>query len=98
MSGCWASRDDIFRDGWLSVAERTRSCRARAGSRPRSQHGDLGILLGRAVAVLDQPADVAQAPQRPPRANEVAVDACAVAGGDVVEVLRVPEREGGEVE
>ena len=48
--------------------------------------------------MLDQPADVQQASQRPPRADEVAVDVGAVAGDDVAEVLRVSEREGGEVE
>src|SRR4051794_567446 len=69
-----------------------------AASQPRSQHGDLGIPLGRAVAVLDQPAHVGQAAQRPPRADEVEVDDGAVAGDDVAEVFRVPEREGGEVE
>lgn len=47
------------------------SRRARAASRPGSQHGDLRELLGRAVAVLGQPADVSQASQRPPRADEV---------------------------
>ena len=39
-----------------------------AASHLGSQHGDLGILLGRAVAVLDQPADPKQASQRPPGA------------------------------
>src|SRR4051812_28036010 len=33
---------------------RHRTRRARAASRPRSQHGNLGHLLGRAEAVLDQ--------------------------------------------
>ena len=36
---------------------------ARASSRPGSQHGDLGELLRRAIAGLDQPADVTQASQ-----------------------------------
>ena len=39
-----------------------------------------------------------QASQRPPRADQVAVDVGAVAGDDVVKVLLVSEREGGEVE
>ena len=69
---------------------------ARAGSRS-PEHGDFGIVLGRAVAVLDQPANVAQGSQRPPRADEVAVDVGAVAGDDVLKVLRVFEREAGEV-
>ena len=76
----------------------TRSRLVRAASWSGSQHGDLGHLLERAEAVLDQPADVTQASQRPPRADEVAVEVGAVAGDDVVEVLRVSEREGGEVE
>src|SRR5215831_3622146 len=63
-----------------------------------SQHGDLGELLGRAVAVLGQPADVGQASPRPPCADEVAVDVGAVAGDDVGKVLLVPEREDGDVE
>ena len=67
-------------------------------SQPRSQHSDLGILVGRPVAMLDQPADVTQASQRPPRADEAQVDIAAVAGDDVAEVFRVSEREGGEVE
>src|SRR6266571_6786790 len=68
--------------GWPGDRGRTgtRSRRARAASRPGSQHGDLGELLGRAVAVLGQPADVSQASQRPPCADEVAVDVGAVAG------------------
>src|SRR5262252_8887051 len=77
---------------------RSHGCRARVPLQPRSQHGDLGILLGRAVAVLDQPPDVTQASQRPPRADEFAVDVGAVAGYDVAEMLRVSERKGGEVE
>src|SRR5258706_9859589 len=56
------------------------------------------MLLGRAEAVLNQPADVGQASQRPPRADEVAVDVGAVAGDDIAKVLRVSEREGGEIE
>ena len=75
----------------------TRSRRARAASQPGSQHGDLGELLRRAVAVLGQPADVGQASQRPPCVDEVAVDVGAVAGDDVAEVLLVSEREDGEV-
>src|SRR5215471_21286952 len=63
-----------------------------------SQHGDFGELLGRAVAVLGQPTDVSQASQRPPCANEVAVDVGAVAGDDVAEMLLVSEREDGDVE
>lgn len=82
----------------MSAQRCTPSRRARAASRCRSQHGDFGHLLGWAEAVLDQPADVKQASQRPPRANEVAIDVGAVAGDDVVKVLHVPEREGGEVE
>src|SRR5215467_15742508 len=78
----------------------SRSCQLSHGaaSQPGSQHGDLGILLGRAVAVLDQPADPKQASQRPPGADEVEVDVGAVAGDDVAKVLLVSEREGGEVE
>ncbi len=38
-----------------------------------------------------------QASQRPPRVDHVEVDVGAVAGDDVVEVLLVSEREGGEV-
>src|SRR5215469_10634272 len=49
-------------------------------------------------AVLDQPPDVTQASQRPPRADEFAVDVGAVAGYDVAEMLRVSERKGGKVE
>src|SRR5439155_1884871 len=66
-------------------------------SPPRSQHGDLGELLRRAVAVLGQPPDRDQASKRPPCANHVEVDVGAVAGDDVVEVFLVCEREGGEV-
>src|SRR2546430_9105223 len=76
----------------------TRSRRARAALQPGSQHGDLGELVRRAVAVLGQPADVSQASQRPPCVDEVAVDVGAVAGDDVAKVLLVSEREGGEVE
>src|SRR6185437_7093847 len=72
-----------------------RSRRARAASQPGSQHGDLGELVRRAVAVLGQPADVSQASQRPPCVDEVAVDVGAVAGEDVAEVLLVSEREDG---
>jgi DNA-directed RNA polymerase specialized sigma24 family protein len=54
------------------------------------QQGDLGILLGRTVAVLDQPAGRQQATQRPPPADHVEVDVGAVAGDDVAEVLGVP--------
>jgi RNA polymerase sigma-70 factor (ECF subfamily) len=61
------------------------------------QQGDLGILLGRTVAVLDQPAGRQQATQRPPPADHVEVDVGAVAGDDVAEVLGVPHREDGEV-
>ncbi len=64
----------------------------------RSQDGDFGHLLERAEAVLNQPADVKQATQRPPGTDEVTVDIGAVAGDDVVKVLRVSEREGCEVE
>src|ERR1700733_2642446 len=64
---------------------------------PGSQHGDLGELVRRAVAVLGQPADVSQASQRPPCVDEVAVDVGAVAGDDLVKVLLVSERESGEV-
>ncbi len=39
-----------------------------------------------------------QASQRPPGADEVAVDVGAVAGDDVAKVLLVSEREAGEVE
>ncbi len=72
----------------------TRCRRARAASRPGSQHGDLGELLGRAVAVLGQPADVSEASQRPPCADEVAVDVGAVAGDDVAKVLGVSRCDG----
>src|SRR6185437_3954209 len=72
-------------------------CRA-VGLRPGSQYGDLGELLGRAVAVLGKPADVSQASQRPPCADEVAVDVGAVADDDVAKVLLVSEREDSEVE
>jgi len=48
--------------------------------------------------VLDQPADVQQASQRPPCADEVAIDIGAVARDDDVEVFLVCEREGGEVD
>jgi len=41
---------------------------------------------------------VGPASQRPPRADEVAVDVGAVAGDDVAKVLLVSEREGGEVQ
>src|SRR5436190_12307466 len=67
-------------------------------SKPRSQQIDLGILIGRPVAMLDQPADVTEASHRPPRADEAQVDIGAVAGDDLAEVFRVSEREGGEVE
>src|SRR5882757_4942637 len=63
-----------------------------------SQHGDLGELLGRAVAVPGQPADVSQAPQRPPCADEVAVDVGSVAGDYVAKMFLVSEREDGDVE
>src|SRR5215469_12467841 len=72
--------------------------RARAASWSGSQYGDLGELLGRAVAVLGQPADVSEASQRPPCADEVAVDVGAVTGDDIAKVLLVPEREDGDVE
>jgi hypothetical protein len=52
----------------------TRSRRARAALQPGSQHGDLGELVRRAVAVLGQPADVSQASQRLPCADEAAVE------------------------
>jgi hypothetical protein len=39
--------------------------------------------------VLGEPADVEQAAQGPPRADEVAVDVGAIADEEVVEVLRV---------
>jgi hypothetical protein len=52
-------------------------------SEPGSKYGDFGILLGRAVAVLNEQADVSQASPRPPRADEVAVGVGAVAGDDV---------------
>ena len=68
-----------------------------AALEPRSQHGDLGHLLDRAESVLGEPADVAEASQRPPRADQVAVDVGAVPGDDVVEVLRVSQGERGEV-
>ena len=48
--------------------------------------------------MLGQPADRQPASQRPPRADEVAVDVGAVAGDDVAKVLLVSEREDGEVE
>ena len=48
--------------------------------------------------MLDQPADAGKASQRPPRADEVAIDIGAVAGNDVAEVLLVSERESGEVD
>ncbi len=66
-------------------------------SHPGSQHVDLAAWRGRVEAVLDQPADGQQAPQRPPRADHVEVDVGAVAGHDVAEVLLVPERQAGEV-
>src|SRR5215469_841200 len=72
--------------------------RPRPASRPGSQHGDLGELLGGAVAVLGQPANVSQASQRPPRADEVAVDVGSVASYDVAEMLLVSERKDGDVE
>src|ERR1022692_627400 len=66
--------DSLLGVGLLTSAQRcTRSRRARAASRRRSQHGDFGHLLGWAEAVLDQPADVKQATQRPPRPDEAAV-------------------------
>jgi hypothetical protein len=64
----------------------------------RSQYGDLGVVVDRAEAVLEQPADHDQASARPPCADDVAVDDGAVAGEDVFKVLLVREREGGEVE
>jgi hypothetical protein len=76
----------------------SRGRRPRAASEPGSEHGDLGILIGRAEAVLDEPADVTQASQRPPRGDEVAVDVGAVAGDDVAKVFLVSERQAGEVE
>jgi hypothetical protein len=48
--------------------------------------------------VLGQAADVSEASQRPPCADEVAVDVGAVAGDDVAKVLLVSEREDGDVE
>ena len=47
--------------------------------------------------MLDQPADVSQASQRPPCADHVEVDFGAVAGDDVAKVLLVSEREDGDV-
>jgi len=91
-------RSRLFSMRFTSGQRCTRSRRARAASRRRSQNGDFGHLLGWAEAVLDQPADVKQASQRPPRADEVTVDVGAVAGEDVAKMLHVSEREGGEVE
>jgi len=65
--------------------------------RQRSKHCNLGVPLGRAVAVLEQPADRNEAPPRPPRADRAAVDIGAVASEHVVKPLLVCEREGGEV-
>ena len=48
--------------------------------------------------MLGQPADVSEASQRPPCADEVAVDVGAVVGDDVAKVLLISEREDGDVE
>ena len=74
------------------------ACRPGLPPNTSSKCGDLGVFLGRAVVVLDQPADRRQASPRAPSTDQVAVDIGAVAGDDVVEVLLVCEREGGEVE
>src|SRR4051812_39082090 len=81
---------------WSNTAPRLPS---RSELRPtqRSKHGHLGVLLGRAVAVLEQPAAPNQAPPRPPCADHAAVDIGAIAGEDVVKVLLVREGEGGDV-
>src|SRR6266536_4956029 len=76
----------------------TRGRRTRVASPLGSQHVDLAAWRGRVEAVLDQPADGAQASRRPPRADHVEVDVGAVAGDDVAKVLLVSERQGGEVE
>src|SRR5262245_4769820 len=90
-----------------SVLKRTRfniwplregsSRQACAGSEPGSQHVDLAAWRGRVEAVLDQPADRQQASQRPARADRVEVDVGAVASDDVLKVLFVSERQGGNV-
>src|SRR5579863_7266002 len=84
-------------NGRLDASERIRSSRARAASHPGSQHVDLTARRERVEAVLDQPANRQQASQRPPRVDHVEVDVGAIAGDDIVEVLLVSEREGGEV-
>src|SRR6185312_13377734 len=76
---------------------RASSRRARADSHLGPQHVDLAAWRERVEAVLDQPADPAQASQRPPRADHVEVDVGAVAGNDVAKVLLVSERQDGEV-
>src|SRR6188472_1950109 len=70
---------------------------SRAASELGSQHVDLATRCRGVEAVLDQPADGRQAPQRPPPADHVEVDVGAVAGEHVVEMLRVPEGQAGEV-
>src|SRR5215469_17687855 len=70
----------------------SRSGRARAASQG-TQHGDLGELLGRTVAVFGKPADVGQASQRPPCADEVAVDLGVIARDEVAKMLLVSERK-----
>jgi hypothetical protein len=66
-------------------------------SRHRSQHGDLGKILELAIAVLEQPTNIAQTPQRPPRTDKVLIDGRCVAVDDVVKVLGVSECQRGEV-
>ena len=83
---------------WVHARTRPAAAgRARAASQPGSQHVDLAAWRGRVEAVLDQPADRPQAPQRPPRAYHAEVDVGAVAGHDVAKVLLVSERQAGEV-
>lgn len=48
--------------------------------------------------MLNQPTNGNQATQPSPGADEVAVDFSAVAGDDLVKVLRVSERECREIE
>jgi hypothetical protein len=82
--------------GPLPVVDRSRTTSSDLW--PRSQHSDLGHVFERAESVLDQPADVRQASQRPPSPDQVTINLGAVASDDIAEMLRMPERERGEIE
>lgn len=77
---------------WTEAGEASR------GLWPRSQHGDLGHVFERAESMIDQPADVRQASQRPPSTDQVTIDVGVVGSNDIAEVLRMPERESRKIE